>query len=266
MRSPRTPTTPPAYPGPAWRSQPWAGPRPSSLARIARLLRRRRRLVAALLLCAATATAVHQLTPASPAVTIVVLAAHDLPAGHLLRSADLIAGAVSPQMVPDGALTPPQRPQAPPMGSLQDGDKQDQNNAGAWVAAWEGQHLSGPVRRGEVLTDASLLGNGLLVGSPAGSQAVPLRLSDPSTLTLLRQGQLVTVVLSSSTGFDGPVSNELLAEKVPVLWTPALSRGEGGLLPGQDNEGVVVVAASAEQAVRLAGAISRGKVSLILLN
>ncbi|MDO5753884.1 MAG: flagellar biosynthesis protein FlgA, partial [Arthrobacter sp.] len=89
---------------------------------------------------------------------------------------------------------------------------------------------------------------------------------DPSTLTLLRQGQLVTVVLSSSTGLDGPVGNELLAERVPVLWTPALSQGHGGLLPVQDNEGIVVVAASAEQAVRLAGAISRGKVFLILLN
>ena len=126
--------------------------------------------------------------------------------------------------------------------------------------------MSGPVRRGEVLTDASLLGNGLLIGAPSGSQAVPLRLSDPSTLALLHQGQLVTVVLSSSQGLDGPVSNEVLAENVPVLWTPSLAKSGGGLLPAQDNEGIVVVAASASQSVQLAGAINRGKVFLILLN
>lgn len=188
-----------------------------------------------------------------------MVASRDLPAGHLLRSGDLAIAALSPKMVPDGALA---APNAPPDISTATTVVAD----GADAAVWEGQQLSGPVRRGEVLTDASLLGNGLLVGAPAGSQAVPVRLSDPSTLTLLRQGQLVTVVLSSSAGLDGPVGNELLAERVPVLWTPALSGGNGGLLPVQDNEGIVVVAASAEQAVRLAGAISRGKVFLILLN
>ena len=190
-----------------------------------------------------------------------MVASRDLPAGHLLRSGDLATAALSPKMVPDGALAASSIPHDTGTGT---GTAVAADRADATV--WEGQQLSGPVRRGEVLTDASLLGNGLLVGAAAGSQAVPLRLSDPSTLTLLRQGQLVTVVLSSSSGLDGPVSNELLAERVPVLWTPALSQASGGLLPTQDNEGIVVVAASAEQAVRLAGAISRGKVFLILLN
>ena len=228
-------------------------------------MRRRRRLLAALLLCAAAALAVHQLTPASPAVVTAVLASRDLPAGHLLGSTDLITAAVSPKMLPDGALTPASTHLSQAARPTAGGSRRG-NGSVAAVSAWEGQQLSGPVRRGEVLTDASLLGNGLLVGSPTGSQAVPLRLSDPSTLALLRQGQLVTVVLSSSDSFDGPVSNELLAEKVAVLWTPVLAKTNGGLLPSPDNEGVVVVAASAEQAVRLAGAISRGKVSLILLN
>lgn len=262
MKSSPTPPAPSSYPGPAWRSQPWAGQPPSHLARLGRLVLRRRRLFAALLLCAAAAMAVQQLTPASPVATTVMMAARDLPAGHVLSSTDLVSGEVSPEMVPDGALAPAAFPESPASPAAFDvgGGKM------AGAAEWEGQQLSGPVRRGEVVTDASLLGNGLLVGAPAGSQAVPLRLSDPSTLTLLRQGQLVTVVLSSSTGLDGPVSNELLAEKVPVLWTPALAQTSGGLLPVQETEGVVVVAASAEQAVRLAGAINRGKVFLILLN
>lgn len=200
---------------------------------------RHRRLLAALLLCLAAAIAVQQLTPTKPPTTAVMVASRDLPAGHALSDGNLVASHVSPGMVPDGAL----RPDSP----------------------WAGRQVSGPLRRGEVVTDASLLGSGLLIGAAPGSQAVPLRLSDPSTLGLLRQGQLVTVVLSSSIGLDGPTTNEVLAESVPVLWTPALAQSTG-LLPAQENEGILVVAATAEQAVKLAGAISRGKVFLILLN
>lgn len=75
------------------------------------------------------------------------------------------------------------------------------------------------------------------------------------------------MVLSSSQAIDGPTANQILAERVPVLWTPALAPTGGGLLPvTKDTEAVVVVAALPEQAVQLAGAINRGKVFLILLN
>lgn len=254
MKSARTPPTPPVYPGPAWGSRQWSR-RASPLEKLARLIARRRRFFAALLLCAAAALAVQQLTPASPVTATVMVAARDLPAGHVIGDGDLRTAEVAPPMVPDGALRP-----SPP-GALVAGNPTPEASF-----EWRGSQLSGPVRRGEVLTDASLLGNGLLTGAPAGSQAVPIRLSDPSTLSLLRQGQLVTVVLSSSQGLDGPVNNEVLAEKVPVLWTPGLAPTGGGLFPAQESEGVVVVAASATQAVQLAGAISRGKVFLILLN
>ena len=232
---------PPSYPGPAWGSHRWPGGAPPAtpLYKLFRWGARHRRLLAALLFCVAAAMAVQQLTPASPPTTAVMVAARDLPAGQALGAGDLLAAAVSPRMVPDGALVP--------------------------AATWEGHEISGPLRRGEVLTDASLLGTGLLIGAAAGSQAVPIRLSDPSTVALLRQGQLVSVVLSTSAGLDGPTTNEVLAENVPVLWTPALAQ-PGGLLPAQENEGILVVAATAAQAVQLAGAISRGKVFLILLN
>lgn len=255
-RQSKQPTGPPAYRGPAWNAQSWAGqPRSSPAARLGRLFLRRRRLFAALLLCAAAAIAVQQLTPAAPPTTTVLVAARDLPAGHILADGDVQPAAVSPDMVPDGAL--------------RGGEASAAGTAAAQVASQttaRGQ-LSGPVRRGEVLTDASLLGQGLLTGAPPGSQAVPLRISDPSTLSLLRQGQLVTVVLSSSDALDGPATNQVLAARVPVLWTPALAPSGGGLLPAaQEAEAVVVVAASPEQAVQLAGAINRGKVFLILLN
>lgn len=260
-RQSKQPTGPPAYRGPAWNSQSWAGqPRSSPAARLGRLFLRRRRLFAALLLCAAAAIAVQQLTPAAPPTTTVLVAARDLPAGHILADGDAHPAAVSPDMVPDGALRG---------GEASAAGTEAAGTAAAQVASQttaRGQ-LSGPVRRGEVLTDASLLGQGLLTGAPPGSQAVPLRISDPSTLSLLRQGQLVTVVLSSSDALDGPATNQVLAARVPVLWTPALAPSGGGLLPAaQEAEAVVVVAASPEQAVQLAGAINRGKVFLILLN
>ncbi|WP_369598909.1 SAF domain-containing protein, partial [Arthrobacter sp.] len=107
MKRSRIPPTPPLYPGPAWRSQPWTGPPSSPLARLRRLILRRRRLFASLLLCAAAAIAVQQLTPTSPSTTSVMVASRDLPAGHVLSSGDLAIAALSPKMVPDGALAAP---------------------------------------------------------------------------------------------------------------------------------------------------------------
>lgn len=196
--------------------------------------------MAALLFCAAAALAVQHLTPSPPATVAVMVSARDLPAGATLRAGDLADARVSPAMVPDGAAFD--------------------------AARWVGQQLSGPLRRGEVVTDASLMGDGLMVGAPPGSQAVPLRLSDASTVQLLRQGQLVNVVLSTTaSGMDGPATNEVLAQGVPILWTPALAGTSGGLLPSQETEGLVVVAAGAQQALKLAGASARGKVFLVLV-
>lgn len=242
MKAKNSSQGPPSYPGPAWQSQrsPVRGSPATPMRRLGAWIARHRRLLAALLLCAAAALAVQTLTPARAATTAVLVASQDLAAGHVLGQGDLRSAEVSPKMVPGGALLP--------------------------ADDWAGGQVSGPLRRGEVLTDASLLGNGLLAGAPPGSQAVPIRLSDPSVLALLRQGQLVTVVLSSSVGLDGPITNDILAEAVPVLWTPALAGNRDGLLPAQQEEGILVVAASSSAAVVLAGAISRGKVSLILLN
>lgn len=169
------------------------------------------------------------------------MAARDLPAGHALAAADLTAAQVSPEIVPDGHLAKTE-------------------SSGLWI----GRQVSGPVRRGEVMTDSALLGEELLIGSAPGSQAVPLRLADAATVQLLRQGQLVNVVLSANLGLDGPASNEVLARAVPVLWTPALA-ATNSLLPGPEMDGLVVVAATPDQATLLAGASARGKIFLVMV-
>lgn len=249
---------------PPWRGPPLPHERSDATVwgRIRRRILRRRRLLAALLLCAATAVAVQQLTPA-PAVTMPVLvAARDLPAGHALAEADLLSTSVAPGMVPDGALVLSRA--APARLGAQADTSGPVSSVGA--VGWLGRQLAGPVRRGEVLTDASLAGAELLIGAPVGSQAVPVRLSDPATVKLLHQGQLVTVVLSSASGLDGPVSNTVLAHAVPVLWTPSAATPVGALLPAAESEGLVVVAATAEQAAELAGASTRGKIFLIIVS
>ncbi|MCC9069298.1 RcpC/CpaB family pilus assembly protein [Arthrobacter cryoconiti] len=242
MRDTRTART-----GPFGHTQTWqvSHSRQSTRSRLRRWVLRRRRLLAAFLLCAAAAIAVQQLTPAEPATTTILIAARDLPAGHTLTRTDLVEAKVSPVMVPDEALRPDDQQASP----------------------WAGSQVSGPVRRGEVVTDAALLGKGLLVGAPPGSQAVPVRLADPSTVQLLHQGQLVNIVLTSSQGIDGPTSNEVLASSVPVLWTSAFAASSGGLLPStHDSDGLVVIAATASQSALLAGASVRGKIFLVLVS
>ncbi|WP_230855157.1 SAF domain-containing protein [Arthrobacter terrae] len=203
------------------------------------MVRRRRRFIAALLLCAATAVAVGQLTPAPEDTTVIVVAARDLASGTMLGATD-----VALQRLPQDAV---------PAAALRTQDS---------VA---GRQLAGPLRQGQVLTDAALLGSGLLVGTPIGSQAVPIRLADAATVALIHPGQLVNVVLSTSTGLDDVADNQMLAEAVPVLWKPPDVGLSQDLLPGKEAGGLVVVAATGNQALKLAGASARGKVFLVLV-
>ncbi|WP_081710131.1 Flp pilus assembly protein CpaB [Arthrobacter sp. 35W] len=212
---------------------------PGPLRSLRRLVLRRRRLLAALLFCAAAALAVAQLTPAPLALSAVVVAERDLGAGTTLAGSDLGYAQLPPDAVPSAAYTT--------------------------VESLVGRQLAGPLRRGQFLTDASLLGAGLLVGAPPGSQAVPIRLADPATVGLLSEGQLVDVVLSSTTGAADTPANELLARAVPVLWTADAPAQGVGLMPAGEADGLIVVAAGPEDALRLAGASARGKIFLVLV-
>ncbi|TLM75823.1 Flp pilus assembly protein CpaB [Pseudarthrobacter sp. NamB4] len=207
--------------------------------RLSAWLNRNSRLAAAVLLSAAAAITVHQLTPAPVHTVSAVAAARDLPAGAAMTPADLAAVQVSPGMVAEGFLQQP--------------------------AQAAGKQLAAPLRKGQLLTDAQLLGPGLLAGSPPGSAAVPLRLADPSSIQLVSPGQLVNVVLTAANGFDQQQPPEVLASAVPVLWT-ASQGGQGGQWLGTaETDGLIVVAANPEQAARLAGASTQGKLFFVLV-
>jgi pilus assembly protein CpaB len=202
-------------------------------------LSRNRRLAAALLLCAAAAITVNQLTPAPLSTVTALAAARDLPAGAAVTASDLAHVHVPPGMVADGFLLD--------------------------AAAAAGKQLAAPLRKGQLLTDAQLLGPGLLAGTPHGSAAVPLRMADPSSIQLVSPGQLVNVVLTSANGFDQQGPSEVLASGVPVLWT-SNKGGQGGQWLGTtETDGLIVVAANAEQSSRLAGASTQGRLFFVLV-
>ena len=202
-------------------------------------LARNRRLAIAFLLCVAAAVAVHQLTPAPADSVTALAAARDLPAGSSLAPSDVAEVQVPPGMIAAGSLEA--------------------------TAEAAGKQLAAPLRKGQLLTDAQLLGPGLLAGTPPGSAAVPLRMADPSSIQLVSSGQLVNVVLTSANGYDQQAASEVLATAVPVLWTSGQGGKTGEWLGTGETDGLIVVAADPGQAARLAGASTQGKLFFVLV-
>ncbi|WP_400158641.1 RcpC/CpaB family pilus assembly protein [Arthrobacter sp. BPSS-3] len=212
--------------------------RRSSPRRLRRWVGRNRRLIAALLLCLAAGLAVQQLTPAPPPTVTAWAAAGDLPAGRLLAPGDLNAVQVPPGVLPDAAIDP---------------------------STAEGQQLGIALSRGQLLSSSFFVGPGLLTGSPPGSAAVPLRMADPASIQLVSPGQLVNIVLTGGNGFEQAATSEILAARVPVLWTSARGGRSGQWLDVGDTDGLMVVAADPEQSRKLAGASTQGKLFFVLV-
>lgn len=227
----------PASKRPSSAVRPWAS---APRGPLRRFLDRRRRTLAAVLLCLAAGAAVHELTPPSAAMAPVAVAARDLAAGATVSAADLRVARLPADAVPQGASSEPSR--------------------------LVGQRLAGPVRGGEAITDAGLVGPGLLAGTAADTAAVPIRVADPASLQLLRPGQLVDVMLSADSGGTSGTGTTLAAQ-VPVLWAGGAggAGAAGPWLGAQDAEGLLVVAARPDQALRVAGASARGKVFFTLV-
>lgn len=204
-----------------------APPRRSRRRRLRRVLLARRRPVAALAAGLAVFVGLQAAAAPPPTLTPVVTAARDLPAGSVLTEHDLTLTSFAPGSVPDGAVT---------------------------TAAATGRTTTGPVRRGEPLTDARLLHGSLLDGYP-GTVAAPVRIADPGTVSLLRIGDRVDVVAADP---QGRHEAELVAADAPVV---ALPRAEESMLA---SGGLVVLAVTDTTARRLAGASVSGYLSVVV--
>ena len=195
-------------------------------------LSRHRVLLAGGLAAAAVAASLGALAPAPAEVVRVVTAARDLGAGVPLTPDDLVAASLPRALVPVGTVTD--------------------------TAALVGQLVTGPVRRGEPLTDVRLLGTHLLSRPPAGASqdvAVPLRVAEPAAEMLVGPGDRIDVLAASP---EGGATATAVATGVLVLSVPALGDdpGEGALL---------VVAADRSTAGRLAAAAVSSRLSLVVL-
>jgi Flp pilus assembly protein CpaB len=199
---------------------------PTLLERISRTLRpdftrtaRARRLAAGLLVVLAGVAA---LRPDSRDVQReVAIAARDLSPGTPLTADDIRMENRSAATLPDGAHT---------------------------GLAIIGSTLAGPARRGEVLTDARVLGP-RLAGLNAGRDArvVPLHLADAAVLDLIRTGDVVDILGAPSA--EANARPRVIATNAVVVLVSATAK-----TIGSSNDRVVLVALPASAAHALAGA------------
>jgi Flp pilus assembly protein CpaB len=209
-------------------------------------VRRHRRLFAAATLGVAVAMAIEAFAPKPPGTVTVVTAAHDLPAGAVLTAADLHSVALPPADVPSGAVT----------------------DTGQTV----GRQLSGPLRRGEPLTDVRL-DTGVLRRPGAGLVSVPVRFADSQAARLLQPGQRVDVLAASTSTQpeSAPTTASVVAAGVAVVAIPVpapTTGGEasGGLGAEVASEGtLVILATTPEEASQLAQAQVSARLSAVVV-
>ncbi|CAN5283090.1 SAF domain-containing protein [soil metagenome] len=188
-----------------------------------------RRALAAICVGLAVFSAMSALQPSIAGVAIVT-AARDVPSGHVLAEGDLRTVEIISDVVPDGA-------------------ERD-------IADITGRSVAAPLRKGEVVTDARLLGSSLLRGYPAGSVLVPVRIEDPATLTGMGVGDRVNVIAVDP---GEGLAAEIVARDLPIVAIPEVSpddRGDGVVvhLVAPEESAVILATAGVTSSMALVGA------------
>jgi Flp pilus assembly protein CpaB len=155
---------------------------------VKRAVARHRRGLAAIAAGLAVLSALSTLRPAPPDSDRVAVAAQDLRGGTRLTAADIGMVDLPPAAVPDGAYAPSDEP--------------------------VGRLLAAPVRRGEPLTDAAVVGPGLASSLPSGQVLTSIQVA-ATTALLVRPGDLVDVIA----GGAGAVA-EVVAGSATVIAVP----------------------------------------------
>lgn len=189
-------------------------------------LRYRRILAATLAACAVLLLARISSPPPAESVPVVV-AAHDLSGGTVLRSDDVRVAAVPAALAPDGAF-----------GAANE-------LLGSAVAA--------PMRAGEALTDRRVLGPSLVLGYAPGLVAAPVRIQDSDVVSLLHAGDSIDVYAAAAA--DRPATR--IASAVPVVMLPRLA-GDS------QNGALIVLAVTPVDAAELAAASATAPLSVTL--
>ncbi len=174
-------------------------------------------MLAAALTAVAVLGVLRALAPSEPDTVEVLVAARDLPSGTLLDDGDLVAHDYPQDLAPPDVAT-----------------------------TALGRVLAAPLGRGEVLTDARLVGPGLALAEP-GQTILPVRLPDAGMATLLQPGDEVDLVATD----PGTGASRIVAREVTVLATPrGVPDGPAGVTGGA----LVVVGTSATEAIDISSA------------
>jgi hypothetical protein len=181
-------------------------------------------VVAAGCLAIAVSATVGALRPAPPAGADVLVAAHDLPAGHTLTTADLAVVTVPERLAVAGA-------------AASDEVRATLIGATTAVAVPAGLPLVP-----QVLAAGSLTG-------PPGTVVAAVRLADETLAALLSAGDRVDLLAAPPDGGDGVV----LAHRALVLPAAPRSTGSGLLGGGGDETAPLLVAVLPDEAAALAG-------------
>jgi Flp pilus assembly protein CpaB len=137
------------------------------------------------LVAALTAGQTEELRP-------VVVAAHDVSPGQRLTADDLAIREVAPDGLPTGALTQ--------------------------VSELTDKTVTGPVRSGEIVTDARVLSSRLPMEllQRADARLVPVKLADTAVIDLLREGDVVDVLSIDESVDHQPSATRVLAKSAVV--------------------------------------------------
>lgn len=197
-----------------------------------------RRLASAGLAAAALAGVLRVLAPDPVAGVPALVLAKDLAAGTQIEADDLRPVLLPATLLPRGALS---------------------------AAQAIGHLMASAGRSGEVLTDARLVGPGLLAGQDPSRVAAPVRVADPAAAALVWPGDLVDVLLAT----EGRAVAEVVVRAATVLARPSAPTSGSGLIGGGAGNpgdltsgGLLVLAVAAPDAAALAGAAARGALSI----
>ncbi len=190
------------------------------------VMRHRPLLVAALLAAALVAAVAAARPPAGPAEPVAV-AERDLASGQVLTADDVTAVEMDPELVPTGTYSPAEAPLT--------------------------RVVAGPVRRGEPITDVTVVGPGLAAGLPAGHVLTTVSVRTAAD-TLVRSGDVVRVVATDPRG----ATSEVVSHAATVVVVPETDPSAGTeigvttiVLGVPEDEALVLTAASTARVLDL---------------
>ncbi|MFT3944500.1 MAG: SAF domain-containing protein [Ancrocorticia sp.] len=207
-----------------------------TLTRIRALLWRMRHLLIAVTFLAALATVLQAINGMQPAVTAVVVAAKQLPAGKALVGDDLVIAHMPTELVPDGALTNP--------------------------SDAAGEVLVSALPRGMPIPRQLLLSADFLALAPPGEVIVSVTIIGDGTEDLAQPGTSVSVYAPPD-DFSENAAAILVAEHATVVGHGKLPES-GGLLGDSDNTRVIFLAVPDDAATMILGYGARTAMRVVL--